>query len=67
MPLFEYAVILEEKRNDKDKIVGAEKLIVPITSIMAKDQGQAQILAARAIPEEHLKDLDRITVAVRPF
>jgi len=34
---------------------------------LAANEKQAQLLAGRAIPEEYLDRIDRLTVAVRPF
>lgn len=66
MKLFEYAVIYDGKRDkDGEQIEKAELLI--FDKILCEDEGQAQIVAARAIPEEHLEHLDRVTIAVRPF
>ena len=68
-PLFEYAVLLQEKRDKEGEITEETALVVPVTAVLARDEGQAQLLAARAIPEEMLADgkLDRLTVVVRPF
>lgn len=43
------------------------KVIQEIKSVMAKDQAQVTLLAAREIPKEYLEDLDQIQIAVRPF
>ena len=68
-PLFEYAVLLQEKRDKEGEITEETALVVPVTAVLARDEGQAQLLAARAIPEEMLADgkLDRLAVVVRPF
>ena len=69
MKLYEYAVVLDEKRNQDDEITDDSRIVVPVTAILARDDAQAQLLAARSIPEEFLKNgkLDRLTVVVRPF
>lgn len=65
--LFEYAVILQAKLDkDGDPVEEAELLVSP-TTVLANDEGQAQMIAARAIPEQHMGKLDRLTVVVRPF
>lgn len=65
--LYEYAVILQPKL-DKDGDVKEEgKVVVNLTAILARDEEQATLLAGRAIPDEFLDRLDRLTVAVRPF
>jgi len=67
MKLYEYAVILDEKRDKDDEITEESQVIVPVETVLARDDAQAQLLAARSIPEERIKDIDRLTVVVRPF
>lgn len=67
MKLFDYAVIHHPKKKDKDTETKASKLIVVPTTILAKDENTALMLAARAIPEEYVDKLDEVEVAVRPF
>lgn len=70
MKLFEFAVIYTPN-NTKEQIdagiTAPPELIVPITSVLAKDEDQAKMLAARKIPESHMDKLDRVQIAVRPF
>ncbi len=67
--MYEYAVICNEKRDKDGEIVEEAEVIVPVTSIVARDEGQAQMLAARAIPEDYVSNgkFDRLMVVVRPF
>jgi hypothetical protein len=69
MKLYEYAVILEEKRDKDGEITEEASVVVPVTTVLARDDAQAQLLAARSIPEEYVKNgkLDRLTVVLRPF
>lgn len=67
MKLFEYAVILDEKRDRDEEITEAAKLLVPPTHVLAENEAQAQMIAARAIPESEMSELDRLIVVVRPF
>lgn len=66
MKIFEYAVMKEPTIEEAEKGKSTE-LLVPITSVFAMDEQQAIMLAGRAIPEGELANVDRITVAVRPF
>lgn len=70
MKLFEFAVIYMPL-NTKEQIDAGQKskpvLLVPITPVIAKDEAEANMLAARAIPESHVDKLDQLTIAVRPF
>lgn len=67
--LYEYAVLLNEKRDKDGEEVEPAEIVVEPTTVLARDEGQAQMLAARAIPEEHTRDgkMDRLVVVVRPF
>lgn len=65
MKIYEYAIILQPKYED-DKKVEPGRLIV-VDKVLADDDKQAQILIHRAIPEEVIDEIDRVTVAIRPF
>lgn len=69
--IFEYAVLYHppRKRNAEGEATehGRTKLIVDVTRIVAKDEAEATLLAARAIPEEYVDKLSECEVAVRPF
>lgn len=67
LQLFEYAVILQAKTDKDGNTVDKGDVVVPVTTVLAKDQEQAQLLAARSIPDDNIDDLDRLTVVVRPF
>lgn len=67
LKLFEYAVILQAKVDKDGNELEAGAVLVPPTTVLAKDAQAAQLLAGRAIPEENIGDLDRLTVVVRPF
>jgi hypothetical protein len=69
MQIFEYAVLLNEKRDKDGEVTEEASIVVPVTQVLARDEGQAQMLAARAIPDEMVSDgkLDRLMVVVRPF
>jgi len=66
--LYEYAVILNEKRDKEGEITDPARIVVDPTTILATDEAQAQLLAGRAIPDEYVDGkLDRLVVVVRPF
>ena len=66
MKIYQFAVLLNPTEKEEEEGKKAQ-IIVPITSILAANDQAAIMMAGRAIPEEHLKDLDRCEVAVRPF
>lgn len=70
MKLFEFAVIYnplptkdQNERGEKPK----SELIVDITRVLANDEKEASMLAARSIPEAYTSKLDRVEIALRPF
>ncbi len=65
--LFEYTVFLQEKTDKDGEVVEEAEVLVPITVVLARDEGEVNILAARAIPDSMTEKLERITLAVRPF
>lgn len=69
MKLYEYAILLDEKRNKDGDLTDEAQVLVAPRSVLARDEAQATILAAREIPAEYATSerLDRVKVAVRPF
>lgn len=67
MNLYEYAVIKDEKTDKDGDPFDPAAVVVPVRTVLAKDPEQASLLAARAIPETEMGDLDRLQVVVRPF
>jgi hypothetical protein len=64
--LFEIAV-LRHPRNDEGKRIGKTELVVGVTTVLANDLAQAQMLSGREIPEELLDKIEELEVVVRPF
>lgn len=68
--LYEYAVIYNPKATKEQQDKGetpASTLVVDVTRILANNDKEAQMIAARAIPGEYMTRLDRVEVAIRPF
>lgn len=65
--LYEYAVIRQGLVNKDGQVTEKAELIVEPTRVLADNEEQATLLAGRAIPDEHLDDLQRISLVVRPF
>lgn len=66
MQLFEYSIFwvpTEQQKKDGKK---AEILEYP-TAVLASNKEAAQTIAARAIPDEYVDQLDQVTICVRPF
>lgn len=70
MKLYEYAVIYNPLPTKDQKERGEapkSQLLVDVTRVLANNDKEAMMLAARSIPESHTDKLDRIEIAVRPF
>lgn len=70
MMLFEAAIIYnplqtkeQHERGEKPK----SQILVPITTILAGTEKEADIQASRMIPESYLDKLECIEIALRPF
>lgn len=64
--LFSYAIIWhpteEQAKEGKKSIV-----VVQPTTVLANSQANAATIAARAIPEDYITQLDQVDIAIRPF
>jgi uncharacterized protein YrzB (UPF0473 family) len=67
MRLYEYAVFKDEKLDKDGEVVDKAVVLVKPTTVLAKDERQVGILAAKSISDKDMDDLDRIQVVVRPF
>ncbi len=69
--LFQYAVLWHPKEDKQlaggTTITEKSKIVKELTTVLAIDDKAVAILAARAIPEEYVDQLDQIEVLVRPF
>lgn len=66
MKLFQYALIwrpTEVQTKEGKKHI----LLNELTTILAPDEKAANMIAARAIPDEYVNQLDQIEIACRPF
>lgn len=67
MKLFQYAAIyIPDTDNEAEKDEKPAIVIEP-TTVLAKDEKTAAMLAAREIPSEYVDKIDRVEVAVRSF
>lgn len=64
--IFEVAILLHPTEDESKNGVSSMLLVRP-KHILATNQHEATLLAAREIPDDYLERLDRIDVAVRPF
>jgi hypothetical protein len=65
--LFEYAVWKDEKRDKDDEVVEKAVVLVAPKTVLAESDQHVGMIAAREVDEEHMKDVDRINVVIRPF
>ena len=70
MKLYEYAILYKPTTTKEQQDKGEKAkpvLLVDVTRILANNDNEAQMMAARAIPETHIDKLDRVEIALRPF
>jgi len=70
MKLFEYAVIHNPKPTKEQHERGdtpKSELVVDVTRVLANNEKEAMMLAARSIPEKFTDKLDQLEIALRPF
>lgn len=67
MKLFEYAMLLHPKADAEGKEEGKTVILKGVSCVLARDEKQVGILAAREIPSDHIEELDRVEIIVRPF
>lgn len=66
MKLFQYAIIWHP--NAKQVKDGEKsKLLVEITSVLAKDERSLLMQASMQIPKDYQEQLDQVEIAIRPF
>lgn len=62
--LFEYVILLHPAKDDKTT---STTILVDKTSLLARDDKEVGMLAARAIPAENLDRIEDIQIIIRPF
>jgi len=67
LKLFEYAVLLHPETDKDGKPIGKTAVVKEPKTLLAKDEQQVGMLAAREIPTEHVDHLERVEIIVRPF
>lgn len=68
--IFEYAAIHQptpSKNGAGEKKKAKPVLIVDVTRVLAANEQEATILAARAIPDTYLDKLEEVEIVIRPF
>jgi hypothetical protein len=68
--LFEFAVIYTPALTKEQREAGEKaksKLVVDVTRVLANDEAEVNMLAARAIPVDYADKLQQVEIAVRPF
>lgn len=70
MKIYEYAIIhhpLATKAQHEAGQSPRSELLVDVKRVLAASEKEAQMIAARDIPEAYLSQLDRVEIALRPF
>lgn len=64
--LYQYAVIWHPTEAQAED-GGKSRIVVDLTTILAPSKETAALLAARAIPEVEMNDVNQLEVILRPF
>lgn len=64
--LFQYAVIWNPNKKEEKEGEKA-KLVVEVTTVLAKDDKTAMMMAIKAIPKNYEDKYDQLDIAMRPF
>jgi len=64
--LFEYAAIFNPTAKEVKEGIKPEVVVKP-TTVLAKNDKEVALVAARAIPESFSAKLDQVEIAFRPF
>jgi len=67
--LFQFAIVFNPTMDPQSKKKEQEKptLLHDITTVLAKDDSEAKILASKSIPAEYEDRLEEVDVIVVPF
>lgn len=68
--LFEYAVLFHPKivkDAQGNETQGPDTIVHKPAFVLAKDDKEVAMRAARMIPEEYLDRLDQVEIVIRPF
>lgn len=70
MLLFEYVILYHpvQTKEDMDKGVRrSSEILKGITHVIANDEKEVAMRAAREIPDSYLDKLQQVQIAIRPF
>jgi len=67
MKPYMFVIWIKPTKKSEDNGTGRAEVIYGPDVLIAQDDKQAQMLAAREIPEDFVKDINRVEVSVRPF
>lgn len=67
LKLFEYVILLHPETDKDGKYVGKTTMVKEPVRVLAKDEQQVGMMAAREVPAEHMDSLERVEIVVRPF
>jgi hypothetical protein len=65
--LFQYAILWHPTEKQVKDDSAKSKILTELTIVLAADDKEVAILAARKITDEYLDQLDQVEVIVRPF
>lgn len=70
MKLYEYAILYHQKLSksqEQDGVKAQHEILVRPNLILARDEKEVLLRAAREIPGDYTDRLDEVEIAIRPF
>ncbi len=67
MKLFQYAILWHPTEKQTKDDGAKSKVLVEVSTILAKDEKSATMSASTNIPAEYKEQLDQVEIACRPF
>lgn len=68
--LYEFAILFHPKQvkdAQGNETQGPDEIVQDVKTILAKDDKEVAMVAARAVPEKYLDKLDQVGIYIRPF
>ncbi len=67
LSLFQYVVLQHPSKEDEKEGKGETKILIELTTKLAKDEKQLSVIIARNLPEDVIDKLDQVEIKIRPF
>jgi hypothetical protein len=65
--LFQIVALLHPTEKEREETGTRSTILLPVECVIARDESEARLIAARKLPQEATDKLDRVEIGVRPF